>query len=32
MNARQHVGAHDRHPGDADILAALATINRERGH
>jgi tetratricopeptide (TPR) repeat protein len=24
--------AHDRHPGDADILAALATINRERGH
>ena len=23
--------AHDRHPGDAEILVALSTINRERG-
>jgi Flp pilus assembly protein TadD len=23
--------AHDRHPGDPDILIALATINRDRG-
>jgi Flp pilus assembly protein TadD len=23
--------AHDRHPGDPDILIALATISRDRG-
>ena len=25
------IRAHDRHPGDAEILLALSTINRERG-